>query len=199
MGTCYQERNYLCTGLPANFWVYKLQRKNAPNCIGRIAEYRSRVHNHRSWCTARVLTGETAAKRKDNNEMSNDGRPSAHLTGNSKSEHVVEDKFMQPNVEWHAVYWPRRIQQTFISMIWSDDDNDQAALPQKASHFCLQSCKLLRTNTSLGRGPERKNMLAVLHMRVAIRPNSHSRDFANSSRKIWKLLHVFAFLFYFSV
>lgn len=73
------------------------------------------------------------------------------------------------------------------SMIWSDDDNNQAALPQKASHFCLQSCELLRTHTSLGRWPERENMLAALHMRVAIRPNSHSRDFSNSSRKIRKL------------
>lgn len=48
-----------------------------------------------------------------------DGRPSAHfniLTGNSKSEHVVE---MQPNVEWHSVYRPRRIQQTFIR-VWYD-------------------------------------------------------------------------------
>lgn len=119
-GTCYQVGNYLCTGLPANFWVYKLQRKNAPNCTGRIAEYRSRVNNHCSWCPVRVLTSETAAKCKDNkNEMCR-WRPTErsfqHLTGNSKSEHVVE---MQPNVEWHAVYRPRRIQKTFIR-VWYD-------------------------------------------------------------------------------
>lgn len=184
-GTCYQERNYLRTGLPANFWVYELQRKNAPNCTGRIAEYRSRVNNHCSWCTARVLTRETAAKCKDTKNEVRRWRP---------TERSFDRQFKVGTRGWNAnecrvtcclqtTQNPANIHQ---SMIWSDDDNNQAALPKKASYFCLQSCEFLRTHTSLGQTTrEKEHACSFAHARGDC--NSHSRDFSNSSRKIRKL------------